>query len=101
MGRVGARAKIAHFGSDGVVYLGGGWVHYDNVPGAEKKESWEASVHGAWPLARDRLGRIRASLIASVTHDPGEQLTTCRLGARLHLLGGKPSQAVEIGPSLP
>ncbi len=100
VGRAGFRARIATI-DDGVIYLGGGWVHYDNVPGAEAKESWEASVHGAWPLLRNREGTIKASLIGSLTEDPGEALTTARLGMRWHLFGGKPASVSNVGPAIP
>ena len=100
VGRIGARARIATV-DDGVIYLGGGWVHYDNVPGAEARESWEASLHGAWPLLRNRAGTIKASLIGSLTHDPGEALTTARLGARWHVFGGKPAATTNVGPAIP
>ncbi len=100
VGRAGFRARIATV-DDGVIYLGGGWVHYDNVPGAEARESWEASLHGAWPLLRNRQGTIKASLIGSVTHDPGEALTTARLGMRWHILGGKPAAISNVGPAIP
>ena len=97
--RVGLRAKIATV-EEGIVGLGASYVRYDDLA-VSHPESWEASLHGAWPLVRGKMalngtkGRVLVSLVGSAARDPKNELSTYRLGARLHLLGGKPAPTVS------
>lgn len=90
--RLGARLHAASFGTGGAVGLGVNWVSYQapRLLAVSHEQSWTATIHAAFPVARWKNGATALWGVASAERDPQNELTTYRLGMRAQLLGGKP-----------
>lgn len=98
VGRLGARFLVSKFGQ-GALGLGADAVFYADDGrarlGLRKDTSWEASVHGEWPVARyakrgdEAQGPAALFLCASASRDVQNELSTLRLGLRYQLVGGR------------
>lgn len=93
VGRLGARFRVANLG-DGAIGLGIDGVFYADegrkVLALAKETSWQASVHGEFPVAHYKNNATMLFLTTSAAFDPNNSLRVYRGGLRFQLVGGRP-----------
>lgn len=89
--RAGARFPIMQVG-EGRVTAGGGLVSYadEGAAGIVEPTSWDASLHGSWPIATASDGSTTFWGVGSASYDTENARSTYRLGIRWQAVGGVP-----------